>query len=533
MSTATATANRISATAAWLRSLSDEQRFLLAAIPVAALTAALHVFCRPEQVLWFWESFSFWSTMLVNFGVLLIVGSVLAYNGGKGLTLSFGPEPTPALTAGDAVRGLWGGFDISPDILIITDTAAETGEAVQKRMQDAINTRQPGQWVVVITFRHPAAVIVTDDNSQSILFGRSTPPYQGLDWPENLSIRPQGYRYENETWEQYHAYLKTFLSNYPEWARIQKPVLSTNPLQSFMATLTRRATVLLLALICTVAVQAQKKSEQVLRYLGNDRAEMFAPEAGPVKFVFQQAVLLRNADGAKTLPALLKDDPYFTDEDNAGRLIGIRVTQHGNLVIVKPEPSAGKQAPPAPPAGKGELTPAGSSALPVNDTGKGFWGNIPDAGQLESMKAEMMVGKKEFGRELLPRHEFVNWLFWNWALPVLFLIGGIAFYMAKVAADEGRLSSRGFPIFGHDMNLVRERATRVVSYVCWITGGYVIFMDLVKTFFFADSLWWFFLRGALVIAATYRITRWIIPNPTIVNTSPGYVDDTPRLNTGR
>jgi len=531
MNATNAILTRLNAIAMRLRAMSDEQLFLLLAFPLAAIVAGLHYFCEPDRVLWFWSRFMFAATLVVNFGIILIVASLLVWNGGKGLTFTFGPE-APSLSAGDALKGLWGGFNIAPDILVITSSQDESGELVERRLSDAMQARKAGQWIVCITFRHPVAVIVTDDG-QSVLFSRSTPPYQGPEWPPESRIRPEGYRYEHETWEQYQDYLRAFLTHYPEYAKIQKPVMSESPLRAFMSTL-KTAALLCACALTVFTADAQTKTQQVARYLGSERTEMFRPEAGPVKFVFEKAVLVRTADGTKTLPELLRADQFFTDENNAGRLIGIRVSIGGNPATINPEPpvsatsATGTQLP-----GGGTHTPAGrGSAIVVPDTGAGFWGNIPDAQELEAMKASILREKKALGRELSPRHKFIDWVVFNFVLPVIILIGAVAFYIAKAAQGDSALSRSGFPIFGWNINAMRERATSVVAGCCWLIGSYYIISDLIATYFVAESLWWWLFRTVLIVFAAYKITRWIVPNPTIINYNGGGNDFLP-LNSGR
>lgn len=518
MNTVNAITSKIFATVfATVRDMSDEQRFLVAALPIAACIAGLHLFCPAEQVFWFWRQFFFVATFVAAFGPLAILTGLITYNFGKGLTIRL-TDGQPVLTAGDAMKGLYAGINIAPDILIITDHDQEPGAAVHERLKQAIDQRRPEQWVVCITYRHPGAVIVTNDDSRSMLFSRSTPPYQGPDWPEHVRIRPEGYRYENETWAEYQDYLQKFLSHYPEWARLQKPALSTNPLNAFMNTLSRATTLIALILLCSAAAVAQSKTAQLKAYLGEDRAQYFAPQAGPVKFVFDDATLERRADGSATIIDLLHADPYYTDANNMGRLLAVVVSEGGKLKLVP------KQKPSAPaPAGGGtpgasSLTPV--SALPVKRGGT-FWDNIPDSSELEVMKAAAIAGKKEFGRELRPRQQFVDWCFKNFALPILFLIGVVAFYIAKVSSEESAISRSGWPVFSRSMSGPREWSVFVLSCDCWVVGIYTIVMDAVSTFFSDTTLWWWIARSLFVLFLTYRFTRWIIPNPRIIRTGGG------------
>ena len=73
MNATNAILTRLNAIAMRLRAMSDEQLFLLLAFPLAAIVAGLHYFCEPDRVLWFWSRFMFSATLVVNFGIILIV----------------------------------------------------------------------------------------------------------------------------------------------------------------------------------------------------------------------------------------------------------------------------------------------------------------------------------------------------------------------------------------------------------------------------------------------------------------------------
>ena len=83
-------------------------------------------------------------------------------------------------------------------------------------------------------------------------------------------------------------------------------------------------------------VSAATKSEQVERYLGKYRFEHDRP-VGIVKFIFQKAVLKRQGNGKLTYRQLLVGEPYYSNEDNAGKLIGIQVVNQGKTMTILPE----------------------------------------------------------------------------------------------------------------------------------------------------------------------------------------------------
>lgn len=83
-------------------------------------------------------------------------------------------------------------------------------------------------------------------------------------------------------------------------------------------------------------ISAATKSEQVERYLGTYRYKKDRP-LGTVKFIFKQAVLKRKGDGKKTYEQLLFNERFFSNRNNAGRLIGIEIVHKGKTIEIKPE----------------------------------------------------------------------------------------------------------------------------------------------------------------------------------------------------
>ena len=148
------------------------------------------------------------------------------------------------------------------------------------------------------------------------------------------------------------------------------------------------------------------------------------------------------------------------------------------------------------------------------DPKPGFWASVPDSLKLESYKAEMIAAKKEVGRELAPRQGFLMWVFRNFILPFLFVVGLIARFVAKSAFAEsthdingGVLFGRGIAEYGH--------AARYVLFGIGIVVCVVELVNLaVKHYFLYESLWWWGIEAAVISFATYFVlTRWIVPNP--------------------
>lgn len=495
----------------WRFVLRHRRSLVLAAFGVVALASLqflLMFMPGNDELYWsFVNLFSFWmnATLLVAFAFAFAGAAI--WNFGKGLHIETRKQQdTPLLNAGQ--------ISIHPDIMVASLSPDETTDKFADRMEESRDGQVAGQWVVVLPFRNPVGTIVRNAEDDEIFSGykftRDNPPYQSDEWPIEQRICLPGKRFQYETWEEYQAYLRHFATHYPEWALWAKAQIG-DPVSSLANAMRAAATCLLLLLAALPAFS--QKSAQVERYLGTYRYENDRPK-GETKFIFQKGVIRRNADGQKTYKALLPDNPLYKDTDNGGKLIGITVA--GQTIAPEPPPSTA-------PATHGEhrevasLSEAqGVRPVPQN-AGKTFWEAVPDSSKLESYKAEMLIAKERFGREMSPRLGFLMWCFLNYLLPLIFLVGGVAYYLAKVAAGESAISLGGFSVFGHNINQIRERATFVVAVCVWTIAVIILTDQLLKAYFFSGSLWWFFIKGVCIIAIAYKLSNWLIPNPRIVS----------------
>ena len=255
-------------------------------------------------------------------------------------------------------------------------------------------------------------------------------------------------------------------------------------------------------LLCALSLGAQK-SVHVARYLGDIRYQS-APPAGQVKFAFERAVLLRASDGKKTYAEVLRSAPQFSDADNAGHLLGIQV----NGQTVMPE------SPKEPEGGKVETLP--KSDIP---TAGGFWSDVPDSTELERLKAEMLAEKREFGRQLAPRQQFLIWQYRQFIMPILVFIGIVFRFWAASAFAESRYAAAGFLIFGYRIVDIGHMARFVVFIIGGIMATVEIVNDGLQTYFTSNSLWWWIFRAILIsLVLKFLFTNWVVPNPRVVDT---------------
>jgi hypothetical protein len=144
--------------------------------------------------------------------------------------------------------------------------------------------------------------------------------------------------------------------------------------------------ILITAIFATFAATAQNKSDQVRAYLGDYRYTQDVPK-GEVKFVFQKSILKRSGNG-KTYRDLLPDAQFFSNENNAGRLIGILV----NGQTIMPEAPAEKPKQPVKEASVGELQPI-PEGIPEGQR-QTFFESLPDSSELEAMKSSFHKAKR-------------------------------------------------------------------------------------------------------------------------------------------
>jgi len=267
-------------------------------------------------------------------------------------------------------------------------------------------------------------------------------------------------------------------------------------------------------LLTAFAATAQNKSDQVRAYLGDYRYTQDVPR-GEVKFVFQKSILKRSGNG-KTYRDLLPDAQFFSNENNAGRLIGILV----NGQTIMPEPkgdsspikggsSAVKEA------SVGELQPIPES-IPEGQR-QTFFESLPDSSEFARMKGDFLREKKMFGRELGAVQDFIMWYYKNFIAPILCLIGLCAWYVAKSAFKESAKSRDGAILWGVSIYSIGSKARHTVFFVVIVNCLVFIVSTLISTYFQDSNLWFWLIKSAIFIYILHIATIWIVPNPTVEN----------------
>lgn len=300
------------------------------------------------------------------------------------------------------------------------------------------------------------------------------------------------------------------------------------------------------------------KTEQVERYLGKYRFEHDRP-VGTVKFIFQKAVLKRQGNGKLTYKQLLLGEPYFSNEDNAGKLIGIQVVNQGKTMTILPEPpdkpasapAPAKKAEPAPkpkaqPKPRQQPAPAEpetangeedaaaaptAPATPTNDpvrprtvTGvKTVGGIVPDsvalAEGLSNARHNVEAWKGQFWQTMRPIWSFVMWIF-NSILVLLVCFGGLCRYVAKTAASESLINSYGRIIVGRWIVAAHQNAAALLLVITWIIA-IVLLIDVFMWLVFLDfPVWMLVVIWFPILWVAEKLTNFIVPNIPILGPGP-------------
>ncbi len=260
-------------------------------------------------------------------------------------------------------------------------------------------------------------------------------------------------------------------------------------------------------------VFAETKSQQVERYLGTFRYENDRPR-GTIKFIFQKAVLKRKGTGKKTYQYLLFNEPFFSNEDNAGRLIGIQIVNNGKTSTIRPE------SPEAP----ANVAEPGAPAVRVNvpndpirpQQGTGFnVGSMFDsskiAGNLDVAKDRITGWKGAAWQTIRPVWAFVMWIFSS-VIAILICFAGLCRYVAKTAATESLINNYGRIIVGRWIVSAHQNAAAMLLVITWIIA-IVLLIDVFMWLVYLNlSVWLLVVIWFPILWLAEKLTSWLVPN---------------------
>lgn len=289
-----------------------------------------------------------------------------------------------------------------------------------------------------------------------------------------------------------------------------------------------------LLFVCAIAtplVAAETKSQQVEKYLGKYRYENDKP-VGTVKFIFQKAVLKRKGDGQKSYQYLLLNYPYFSNEDNAGHLIGIQIVRKGQTTTIRPEApdktGDDQLEPPTPqpvPV-KAAASPSASSDPVRPRSGGGSQLQLPDsstlANNINSAKETVSGWKGKMWQSVRPIWGFVMWVFSS-VIVLLICLAGLCRYVARTAASESLINSYGRIIVGRWIVSAHQNAAAMLLVITWIIAIVLLIDVFMWLVYLSLPIWLLVVIWFPVLWIAERITSWIVPNVPILG--PG--DDHP------
>ncbi len=269
-----------------------------------------------------------------------------------------------------------------------------------------------------------------------------------------------------------------------------------------------------LALCAALPVFAETKSQQVERYLGTFRYENDRPR-GTIKFIFQKAVLKRKGTGKKTYQYLLFNEPFFSNEDNAGRLIGIQIVNNGKTTTIRPEspdrptnvPEAEAQAVPVNEPSNDPIRPRPGHQVSV--------GSMLDsnkiAGNLNQAKEKITGWKGAAWQSIRPIWAFVMWIFSS-VIVILICFAGLCRYVAKTAANESLMTNYGRILVGRWIVSAHQNAAAMLLLITWVIA-IVLLIDVFMWLVYLNmSVWLLVVIWFPILWLAEKLTSWIVPN---------------------
>jgi hypothetical protein len=455
-----------------------------------------------------WGSSAFILTMnfcLCTLFAACIFASIV-YNMGKGLTIN---HTVLELTNGEKTQQL-NAVAISPDVLIVSQTNAETKRDLLEKFNQAKNNQVDGVWIVCIAYQDVCGLLLTD-TGESYAFDRNTPPFQADETETPIAAHD----YKAETWAEYQAYLNEFCFHFTRWSPREKLIAPTGKSAEKKINVLWSLSVLFVLFAFPLSAQ---KSVRLMEYLGQARANV--RPIGHVKFVFEDAPIKRTADGSKTYAELLKAGPFFNDADNAGRLIAIQVVNGGQIKTVYPDKNETPQT-------------ASASVIPTQSA-------LPAPGELQMDDSLQTAIAIEAWKEKIDKSTKKIWgqslQWWKLAIYVLgnffhVLMGllGISILVAKTATKESVINACGTSIYGGYLHNIAAGAilwTYIFSiliaiimliniYILALTGDFASIVSIFISWQFGGVILWFAL-----IAIVRKIVNKVVPDPQVINAPP-------------
>lgn len=388
-----------------------------------------------------------------------------------------------------------GDISVSPDILVCSLTEDESSESFKFRMDEAFKAAQDHQWVAVIAFRNHLVAInegETTDGISASSFLRTKPfvpgPFSEIEVVECINA------FKLETFDQYLSWCREFAKEFVGWSSKEK----MGRVNIFDTIASSMKSVLVFAMLVFPSILPAQKTAQVAQYLG-DRATIGVPESGKeVSFVFEKREISVIAQG-KNYIETLKSVPYFQDDQNAGRLLLIKV---GSEMILPKSPN--RQS-----VEKAEIP----TDVPVVGGGasENFYSSLPD-----SLEADALINKDKVDRlknwvQIKP--SIGLWMYrFHRLLGALFILGCFLWVVAAIGASEA-VNDLGAVKVISDFLISVYVISKSVLIGIWVFVLAVYTLEAMITQWFTGELSaYFFSKFCFVSVFAAILFKWVFPD---------------------
>lgn len=442
---------------------------------------------------------SFWmnAALVVTGSCAIIAFTVKRFWGG--VTIKWGhDEETQLLTAGS--------INIAPDVLIASESLDESPESFEARMRSAFEeTAGTQNWVLVVPRGQWKFMVIKNSDLPDAKpmyseFLRSA-PFDPTPFGE-LEIARDSNLYTKESYGSYLEYLRHLTDEYRIWSEAAKQG-AVDPFASIANAMKKAMNTIIIIILFTMGMSAQKTT-QLASYLG-DRATISTPEAGKqVDFVFERREISVRANGKSNYIDLIKSVPFFSDADDAGRLLLIKVD--GQKILPKDPTKTVAQA-----EMKSEKIGEGSVSDVPADLNTSMFDQIPDSAAFQKMKYADLADKRRQWAKVEPMVDYYMWKFYLW-LPLLAVVFAYFWWVASLGSAESVDDLLGHAVVGNII-LKSYVISKAMLFVLLILIGAVFSIQWGVTYYYTYEVsFWMLVRIALIAWLSYQVSKKVLPN---------------------
>lgn len=409
-----------------------------------------------------------------------------------------------ALNAGD--------FHIGEDILVYS-YQDESGFAFSERCEAKRREGNVlGKFVFIVPYDSLFMQVVYPDGWVQKVTGHLVPDveYAGDNWHKDKSPldikghRPKGSGYLSQPYEEFLDFVRAVCPAFRAWAEEQKMSVNPNAFDT-MINLKKAAATFVFVCLSVLSVVAQDLSGQINKYLGTLSGKA-APQTEIVCYFKndqsgEEFEIKLASDGMATWSNIVKAGRF--DNNRTGRLQAIFAGED------KVVPSAAFVS--SPRTREAVSEPAQAPTRP--DRPFSFLDWILPLEKIGQYRADIDNGIADFGKALRPRQDFLGYVGWKIALPILAILFGLFWWLCKLSFHEmGKSNGR---------NTWQYRGMSYVGYgsrwgcfiIVSITALSYVINDMIYRYFAGGNmLVWLALNG-LFIWLSLQLAKWAVPDP--------------------